>query len=316
MPRVIAFLLPALCVATYTIDTGTAALGRRLDGFGAISGGGATSRLLFQYPEPQLSSILDYLFLPQFGASLHHLKVEIGGDGQSSEGVEPSHAHFEGDAVFTRGYEWRLMVEARRRNPDIILSALAWTWPGWVGAGATSPWSDPPRAAAYIVTWLVAARDVYNLTFQYVDGDWNERGWSAAFILALRPALDAAGLAHVGIVCGDDAHAWSCAATVAANATLRDAVVALGVHGPSAPDALAVSTGVPMWGTEVHVTDPGGTDLATTFAEGYAIFNMTGFLLWNALSAYNPGLFSPDCKSCTALRDRLSAARSARTRSS
>ena len=51
-------------------DPTTRALGGLLDGFGAISGGGSTSRLLAEYPEPQRSQILDYLFLPGFGASL------------------------------------------------------------------------------------------------------------------------------------------------------------------------------------------------------------------------------------------------------
>lgn len=45
-------------------------LGRVFLGVGAISGGGATSRLLVDYVEPQRSEILDYLFLPNFGASL------------------------------------------------------------------------------------------------------------------------------------------------------------------------------------------------------------------------------------------------------
>jgi hypothetical protein len=139
-----------------------------------------------------------------------------------------------------------------------------------------------------------AARDVYNVTLDYVDAGWNERGWSPAFVLALRAALDAAGFASVGLVCGDDAHKFSCAAEAAGNATLRDALAALGVHGPDAPDAAAVGSGLPLWGSEVHVTDPGGGDLATVFANLYATFNVTGFLLWNAVSAYNPALFSPD----------------------
>jgi len=89
-------MLPALALlaaaaagaagAAYPVDT--AVLGPRLDGYGAISGGGATSRLLFQYDNATVSHILDLLFLPQYGASLHHLKVEIGGDGQSSEGLD------------------------------------------------------------------------------------------------------------------------------------------------------------------------------------------------------------------------------------
>ena len=54
-----------------------AELGRAFDGLGAISGGGATSRLLVDYPAAQQEQILDYLFKPNFGASLQILKVEI-----------------------------------------------------------------------------------------------------------------------------------------------------------------------------------------------------------------------------------------------
>lgn len=165
-----------LIVAThaYLIDSG--ATGRRLDGFGAISGGGATSRLLFSYPQPQLDQILNFLFKPQFGLSLHHLKVEIGGDGQSSEGVESSHQHSENDLSYQRGYEWRLMVEARKRNPAILLSGLAWTFPGWVGAGTSSPWTNISLTAGYIIAWLQGARSTYALDIDFINADMNERG--------------------------------------------------------------------------------------------------------------------------------------------
>ena len=53
------------------------------DGVGALSAG-ASSRLLFDYPDPQRSDILDLLFKPSFGAALHLLKVERGGDAQST----------------------------------------------------------------------------------------------------------------------------------------------------------------------------------------------------------------------------------------
>ena len=59
---------------TVNIDNSQNGLGRRYDGIGALSGGGATSRLLIDYPEPQRSDILDYLFKPNFGASLQILK--------------------------------------------------------------------------------------------------------------------------------------------------------------------------------------------------------------------------------------------------
>lgn len=48
-------------------------------GIGAISGGGATSRLLVSYPEQQQSELLDLMFLPNYAASLQILKVWGGG---------------------------------------------------------------------------------------------------------------------------------------------------------------------------------------------------------------------------------------------
>ena len=92
-----------LLQSTYEIDD-IGGVGRSLDGIGGLSGGGATSRLLVNYEEPYRSQIMDFLFKPQFGASLHILKVEIGGDAQSSEGTEQSHMHAENDENYTRGY--------------------------------------------------------------------------------------------------------------------------------------------------------------------------------------------------------------------
>jgi galactosylceramidase len=87
------WLLSALAVfgqaETVTIDG--RGPGRTFEGLGGLSAG-ASSRLLIDYPEPQRSQLLDFLFKPNFGASLHHLKVEIGGDVNSTEGSEPSSA--------------------------------------------------------------------------------------------------------------------------------------------------------------------------------------------------------------------------------
>src|ERR1700755_1222054 len=76
---------------TVTINGGSS--GRTFDGVGAISGGGGNRRLLFDYPEPQRSQILDYLFKPGYGPAMQILKVEIGGDTNSTDGAEPSHMH-------------------------------------------------------------------------------------------------------------------------------------------------------------------------------------------------------------------------------
>ncbi|XP_050396605.1 galactocerebrosidase-like [Patella vulgata] len=186
----------------YPIDE-TPGFGRRFDGLGALSGGGATSKLLVNYPKQQRDEILDYLFKPNFGASLHILKVEIGGDGQGTDGTEASHMHYSWDLNFARGYEWWMMLEAKKRNPDIKLFGLPWAFPGWVGGGTLSPYTYPEVTATYVCKWIVGAKQLYNLTIEYV-GIWNERDYNKTYILTLRQTLDSHGLQHVEIVAADE----------------------------------------------------------------------------------------------------------------
>jgi hypothetical protein len=70
----------ASAAVSTTINLSGTGGGRVFDGVGAISGGGGNSRLLVDYPEPQRSQILDYLFKPDYGAAVQILKLEIGGD--------------------------------------------------------------------------------------------------------------------------------------------------------------------------------------------------------------------------------------------
>jgi galactosylceramidase len=106
--------------------------------WGAVSASGS-SRLLFDYPEPYRSQILDYLFKPNYGASLQHLKVELGGDMNGTDGSEPSHMHFATDQNYSRGYEWWLMEEAKKRNPNMVFSALEWGTAAGSGTAFSSP---------------------------------------------------------------------------------------------------------------------------------------------------------------------------------
>src|SRR5690349_24365 len=124
---------PAQADASITINGASG--GRTFDGVGAISGGGGNSRLLIDYPEPQRTQILDYLFKPGVGAAVQILKLEIGGDTNSTSGAEPSHQHTRNDLNCNRGYEWWLMEQAKSRNPNIKLYGLAWGAPGWIGNG-------------------------------------------------------------------------------------------------------------------------------------------------------------------------------------
>ena len=80
--------------ADQTITINGTAGGKSFDGIGAVSGGGATSVLLKDYPEPQRGQILDFLFKPDFGAAMSALFVEVPGDGNSTQGSELSHMHY------------------------------------------------------------------------------------------------------------------------------------------------------------------------------------------------------------------------------
>ncbi len=88
--------------------------GRTFEGIGVCSAG-ASSKLLRDYQEPVRSKILDLLFKPMVGASVHHLKVEIGSGTNSTDGTEPSHARTSDELenpkhqYYNRGYEWLLM---------------------------------------------------------------------------------------------------------------------------------------------------------------------------------------------------------------
>ena len=131
----------------HTIDPSV--LDRPFDGHGGLSAG-ASSRLLYDYEEPYRSDVLDYLYKPNWGAQLTICKVEIGGDVQSTNGAEASHMHTSKDLNYHRGYEWWLLSEAKKRNPNIKTYGLPWAYPGWVGNDpATGKPSEEHRFDVY-----------------------------------------------------------------------------------------------------------------------------------------------------------------------
>ncbi|XP_017287142.1 galactocerebrosidase isoform X2 [Kryptolebias marmoratus] len=264
-----------------------AGLGRLFDGIGGLSGGGATSRLLVNYKEPYRSQILDYLFKPNFGASLHILKVEIGGDAQTTDGTEPSHMHYENDENFFRGYEWWLMKEAKKRNPNITLIGLPWAFPGWVGRGKNWPYDFPDVTAAYVVNWILGAKKYHNLDIQYV-GIWNEKSFDATYIKVLRNMLDRLGLTDVGIIAADGD--WSIADSMIADSQLKEAVQVIGAHYPgtkTVPQAL--KTQKKLWSSEDYSTfndEVGGGCWARILNQNYVNGLMTSTISWNLVASY------------------------------
>jgi galactosylceramidase len=272
---------------SYVIDT-TGGYGRRFEGIGGLSGGGATSRFLPNYLEPSRSQILDFLFKPGFGASLHILKVEIGGGGQSTEGTEHSHMYNETEENYERGYEWWLMQQAKERNLDIQLYGLAWAFPGWVADGRTALTT---KTATYIVKWLLAAKTVYGLNIDYV-GIWNERDPPERdYIITLRRQITAAGLA-TQIIAADEIGNGAICGDMAKDAELAAAIYAVGLHYPHVtlePECSALNK--PIFASEDfsnHYT--AGRPWAEILNHNYVLGNITGTIAWNLVAAYYDNL--------------------------
>ncbi|XP_061605379.1 galactocerebrosidase [Phyllopteryx taeniolatus] len=285
-------LLVVSCVSQTYVLNDAEGLGRVFDGIGGLSGGGATTRLLVNYAEPYRSHVLDYLFKPNFGASLHMLKVEIGGDAQTTDGTEPSHMHAEDDENYFRGYEWWLMKEAKKRNPNVTLVALPWAFPGWVGRGKKWPYDFPDVTAAYVVSWIVGAKRFHRLDVDYV-GIWNERPFDGAYIKLLRATLDKSGLERVGIIASDNL--WEpISQAILLDPELGRAVDVIGAHYPgTAAAADALKTGKRLWASEDYSTfndEVGGGCWARLVNQNYVNGLMSATVSWNLVASYYEAL--------------------------
>jgi galactosylceramidase len=282
--------------------------GKRFDGIGIVDGGGATSVLLKDYPEPQRSQILDLVYKPKFGASVSALYVEIPGDGNSTQGSMPSHMHTRDDLNYSRGYMWWVMREAKKRNPQLSLDGAAWSAPGWVGDNGKifpqNTGSDytsdnnfySQDTANYYVKWLQGLRDVYGLELTAI-GARNEKGASYAFVKALRATLDANSFGKVKIHGFDN---WppnwqfNFVQDMTTDKALRDSLDVISGHigAPESPVSrqvqdMAASMGKPIWNTEQHVYKPGYDGLigvVQAFNENYIRSGATKVVNWYGIA--------------------------------
>ena len=282
--------------------------GRVFDGLGAVSAG-ASSRLLIDYPEPERSRILDYLFKPGYGAALQHLKVEIGADVDSTDGSEPSFMPSPVDHNSARGYEWWLMVEAHKRNPKIILEVLPWGAPGWVGKDTLYT----PKMAKYVAGFIQTAKRDYSLDIAYA-GIWNEKVFDIPYVEELHRQLKADHLATRIICCdeypGEGAGQWAIADEILKDPHLAAAIDVIGVHYPlkdgkvTTTDA-ARKTGKPLWSSEdqpnggsgpfVNRDWPhGGRLLAHLYNQNYLQGSLTSTEIWSPITSYYDNLAAPN----------------------
>jgi O-glycosyl hydrolase len=281
--------------------------GQVFDGVGAVSAG-ASSRLLIDYPEPQRSQVLDYLFKPGYGAALQLLKVELGADVNSTDGSEPSHMRTASDHNSTRGYEWWLMAEAHKRNPNIVLEILPWGAPSWVGTNAEGKETlYSSKMADYVVDFIRTAKRDYSLDIAYT-GIWNEREFDIPYVKNLHQRLKAAGLATRIVCCDGD---WSIADSMLKDPELAADVAAVGAHYPRddkgkiTTTESARKTGKPLWSSEDQPNDGGGPFvsrdwpiggriLAHYYNQNYLLGAMTATEIWSPVTSYYDNLAAPN----------------------
>jgi galactosylceramidase len=228
--------------------------------------------------------------LPGFGASLHILKVEIGGDVQSTDGTEPSHMHSANDENYQRGYEWKVMVEAKRRNPNITLYGLSWGFPGWVGEGKHSPWTN--STITYTMKWILGAKKYYNLDIDYI-GIWNERAWDKGYTLALKAAITAAGLKTK--IVGHDA-GWNVCDDLFKDSEWAAAVDVVGAHYPgSKVGSNCAALNKLQWASEDMSVNynTGALCWARALNENYVRANLTATIAWDLVDSFYDRLAFP-----------------------
>lgn len=289
------------------------ATGRIFDGIGAVSAG-ASSRLLYDYPEPQRSQILDYLFKPGYGAALQRLKVEVGADVNSTDGSEPSFMRTPTDHNSTRGYEWWLMAEAHKRNPKIILEILPWGAPAWVDpARGGKPTLYTPQMAVYMADFIKTAQRDYGLDIRYV-GSWNEKVYNLAYLRELHRQLAKDHLATKIVCCdeypGEGSGQWAIADVLLKEPEVAQEVATIGVHYPKVDGKITTTdaarhTGKPLWSSEDQPNSGGGPILSRNWAIGGRILahlynqnyldgTLTATEIWSPVTSYYDILAAPN----------------------
>jgi Glycosyl hydrolase family 59/Galactocerebrosidase, C-terminal lectin domain len=268
---------------------------RTFDGVGAVLGGGGNARYLEEYPTAVRKQILGYLFKYNFGASLQLLKLEIGGDGNSTVGSEPSVEHSRGRINCRAGYEFAIAREALATRPNLKLYGLQWGAPAWVGKNGSLFTSAD---ITYLIDWLNCAKK-QGLTISYLGG-WNERdsGAHLTWFHSLRTALNRSGYRKVQIVAGDSTGSaqWGYASS-------RDVAV-LGEHNNCNAKAgakeqcrttdAARRSGKPLWGSELGGMEAGAQAgcqgpcapaMDRAFTREYIDARVTGELEWPAIDS-------------------------------
>jgi galactosylceramidase len=189
------------------------------------------------------------------------------------------------------------MEEARKRNPRILIEALQWGAPGWIGNGQFYSEDN----ARFVAAFVKGARQYHGVDIDYV-GIWNERLYDTAYIKLLRKVLDTSGLEQVKIVAADmwePEAKWSIADAMTKDPELRKSVAAISAHITAhtsfyTPDT-AKKLGVPIWDGEVHAYggDWYGAAHHARMNRAYTIGQITKLVSWSLVTSYQDFLPAP-----------------------
>ena len=209
-------------------------------GLGCVTGSGS-SRLLMDYKRnhPEIyQEIMKLLFQPDYGASLTHIKIELGADVNSSSGTEPCAKRFpEEKTDVSRGAGFQFAADAKKLNPEITLDLLRWGEPHWV----TEAFHESKKAGfearyRWYYETLKAAYETYQLKFDFISPDSNEpdvpaADWLIYFSKRLKLERRAPyDFSKIKIVASDEVTTQNISALMRENEQLRNAVDVIGLH--------------------------------------------------------------------------------------
>ncbi len=209
-------------------------------GLGCVTGNGS-SRLLLDYkrihPE-QYQEIMNLLFLPDYGAGLTHIKIELGADVNSSSGTEPCTKRNEDEKPdVTRGAGFQFAADAKKINPDITIDLLRWGEPYWVTKAFSESQHSGFRARyQWYYETILAAYETYHLEFDFISPDVNETDqpdvdWLIYFSEKLKSEKHAPyDFSKIQIVASDEVGSIQIAKLMRENERLRNAVDVIGLH--------------------------------------------------------------------------------------
>ena len=146
-------------------------------GFGFVSANG-TSRLLldYKYEHPdKYWQIMNKLFNPETGVT-NMIKVEMGADVNTSTATTPASMRTKNEIPnVKRNWDWQMVADAKKINPNLQVDMLRWAEPKWVD-NAFKNGNQTGYSARY--KWykktLDAVYDTYGIKLNYISADKNE----------------------------------------------------------------------------------------------------------------------------------------------